>query len=250
MSWQAESYQFVAFHPPHEVQDAFQIWLGLFQASPDNYQRHPDPNANATLANGKHAGYFWQVQCSPGRVDLFLMGQPAVIPDQANPSSFFPVIPNATAGLDLLRQQLVRPLLDKLPVTRMAVVVQFFEDHPSYRSANEAFLKLTGAPIDPVSALDVMFSVNVRKGLDEYGVALNRVCRWQTIEKQLVQVQINTGIAEGLPQIVQHSLLLNIDINTMHQQTAIRSSTRMPIAERLFEELEGLKEGGYEKLNS
>lgn len=250
MTWQAESYQFVAFHSPHEFHDAFQIWLSLFQTSPDNYQRHPDPNTNATLANGKHAGYFWQVQCGSGRVDLLLLGQPAVVPDVTKPASFFPVITNAASGADLLRKKFVPLLLDKLVVTRMAVVGQLFEDHPSYQSANEAFVKLTSSPIDPSTAFDAMLSVNVRKRLKEYGVVLNRVCRWQTLEKQMVQVQINTGITESAPQIVQHSLILNIDINTVPQQTAIRSSDRMAIAERLFDEFEGLKEGGYEKLNS
>lgn len=240
MAWTTESYQFVAFHPPQDVSDAFQIWLNIFGASPDNYQRHPDPNTKASQSMGSFAGYNWQLQCAPGRVDLTLLGQSTTAP--------FPEVGNSQAAVAVLKERVLKLLADHVRTVRLAVVSQGFQNFDTLQQANVAFNQHAWINADPSVSSDLMFGLNVRKEVGDPPVTMNRLCRWQALVKQLMQFQITGTAQEQLPAIMQPAIVLNVDINTLPQQIPYKPAEAARIAMQLFDECDAIREGGYGRL--
>ncbi|MDR7148028.1 hypothetical protein [Rhizobium sp. BE258] len=241
MAWSSEFYQFAVFTQPHEKQDAFQVWLDLFGSPPDNYQKAtPDPLNPATQATGTFAGYQFQVQCAAGRIDVFLLGT-------SGPLSF-PVIASAEASLAVLREK-ANALAASRSVLRLALINQSFEDHQTLESANLRFSEVTDLTDIPDNAQDLNFGINVRKSFDNPTVALNRLCRWISMVKQMMQIQIGpTGAQEPLAPIEQPSLIFNLDLNTVIRPLPFNPGSVSGIIEHLFAENLRLKEKGYEYL--
>ncbi len=246
MNWNVESYQLVFFHQPSVVQDAFQVWIQLFQLTPDNYQRHPDPNAKSAQAAGNFAGYLWQVATSPGRIDVSIVGNASDVVDQM---PGFPIIKNDGQALDLLitKSRLLQPEL--LGVVRLALVSQFSQNVADLAIANEMLLELVPVSNFPQGALDIIFSLNVRKHLNDPVVHLNRLCRWQAIEKQLFQIQM--GVSQMMqPAFSQPAVTLNVDINTVQQQSAIKAQDVDRVIRNLVNETLAIRARGYDGLTS
>lgn len=246
MSWIAESFQFVVFHSPRETHDAFQMWIHLFGVGPGNYQRHPDANLNASQALGQYAGFTWQIQCQPGRVDLFLVGQDD--PAQSISGSVFPQIIDRAAALSVLKERVQRLVSDHLQPLRLALVAQHFKNFGELREANVEFCKLTGVNADPTASSDLSFGLNVRREIGPHKIVANRICRWQSLVKQMMQIQINAVVQEQVPVIQQPAVVVNVDINTIAQQIPMKADEATKIAEALFAECDVLTEGGYDQL--
>ncbi|MGN7713937.1 hypothetical protein [Agrobacterium radiobacter] len=246
MNWSVESYQLVYFHQPLIIQDAFQIWLSLFQATPDSYQRHPDPNARATQAGGNFAGYTWQIAAQPGRIDIFIVGNTS---DGADPLPTFPNIKNDIQARDLLIAKARQLPIEAIGVVRLAFVTQLSHNVTKLQDANNLIAELLPLNAIPTSASDMSFSLNLRKSITTPPVVLNRICRWQAVEKQLVQLQM------GVPQTMQSTIsqpavMLNVDINTVQQQSGIKTADIDPIIQSLVQESAAIRSGGYDEFIS
>lgn len=237
MAWSSEFYQFAAFTPPQDKADAFQLWLETFGSPPDNYQRAPDLSIQATMATGSYAGYQFQLQSSPGRIDLFLMGTQG-----ANGSA---IINAEEAAANLLKDR-VGILGSSRAILRLALISQVFEDTPSLGAATTKFCELTGLPNIPPNSQDLNFGINLRKEFDNPRVTFNRWCRWVSSIKQLVQLQIGpAGLAEQLPSIEQPSIIFNLDLNTVVRPLPFSANAINGVIALLFDETARLRSGGY-----
>lgn len=254
MSWSAESYQLVAFHPQYEIEDAFQMWLSLFQQAPDNYQRHPDVNARATRAHGSGFGFEWQLQCSPGRVELFLTGESS----SHQIDSPFPLIHNDQEGLNLIKTNIIKALASKIKIIRLGFVCSFFHDYATMAEVHEKFTEVTGIKLITEKSLDAKFGINVRTNMSEFGLILNRLCNWLALEKQAMQIAFNAHTQQTMgmitqqfaPNIIQPSLVFNLDINTTVNDSGFDPVVVEKIFAFMLAEASKLKEGGYNELIS
>ncbi len=239
MAWSVENLQFVLFHPPAESYDAFQLWLDLFKSSPDGYQRHPDPNVRMSTASGTHAGFNFQIQAQVGRIDMMILGQPSQTP--------FPVIQRDVAAIPILKE-LAALLATSKNCIRLAFVSVLFENCSSLPEANKRFATLANQNGMPAGASDLMFGMNIRKQFTTAGFVVNRLLRWSSLVKQLMQFQVGAGISEQLLPIEQPAVVLNIDVNTVVRSTPIKNAIVRDIVNTLFAEYEQLKEEGYAAL--
>lgn len=247
MNWGVEQFQLALFHTPNAAHDAYQTWLSLFQATPDNYQRHPDPLQRASQAGGLAFGYNWLVQVAPGRTDVFLSA--ANTNGTGSPVEAFPLVGNDSAASSLLMQRLSLMQVEQIGVLRIALVSQFTFHVQSSQEANERFFALTGiAKVEPTVS-DLIYSLNCRKKLDRTGILANRLCRWQTVEKQFVTMQVG-AVNEFMPAITQPAVALNVDINTVPQQVPFKASEVPLIAADLLVESVRIRNGGYNALIS
>lgn len=249
MKWSVESYQLAFFHAPQMSHDAFQVWLSLFETTPDTYQRNPDPSQRGAQAGGMVAGYQWMVQTALGRTDLFVHGTPDGDPEM-NPSSMsFPVMKQDEAAKDLLTAKGSTLQMDHLGVTRLAFVSQLFVDTSSQEESNRLFCELSNTAPTVDGATDLTFIINVRKSLADSGVQINRLCRWQTVEKQLIAIPIN-GPGTSLPTITQKAVSLNIDINTVPQQAPFKVGEVPKMIAEIIAESQRVRAEGFNALTS
>lgn len=245
MQWSVEQLQLALFYPPNITQDAYQTWLSLFQSSPDTYQRHPDPSLRASNAGGQMYGYNWSVQNSPGRSDIILNGAPTS--GTGFPPETFPLVAKDEVATKLLMERLALIQSDQLGVLRVALVVQFVVHVPTLHEANKLFFAETGiAPIES-EVSDLIFSVNCRRPLKNSGVKANRLCRWQSIEKQFVAMQLG-AFNDFSPTVVQPAIIMNVDINTVPQQISFKPSEIAIISDDLYNEVVRIRKEGYNAL--
>lgn len=238
MAWSAETLQFVIFTQPSVAPvDAFQIWIELFTTTPDGYQKHPDPMAMASNATGTYAGYNFAVTCNPGRIDLVLQGAAAP----------FPEIANLEAATTLLKDRSLI-LSGKRQGVRFALVAQLFENMKSLAAANEAFAQKTTLNNLPKSATDLTFAINLTKQLGGTGININRICRWNSVVKQVMQVQFGNLVPTQGPSQEQAALMLNLDVNTILRAGSIPGEKSSQVIEGLFAEYRSIMEGGYGEL--
>jgi hypothetical protein len=241
MAWSVENLQFVVFHSPSESFDAFQVWLELFKATPDGYQRHPDPNMRSSTATGVHAGFNFQVQVQIGRIDLMILGQAA-------DNSPFPVVKTDAAGAPLLKG-LASSLAATTNCLRLAFVSILFENCGSLPEANKRFSALANQNGIPAGASDLVFGLNIRKQYTAEGFVVNRLLRWTSLVKQMMQFQVGAGgLTEQLLPIEQPAVVLNIDVNTVARSTPFKSAIVKSIVSTLFAEYDQLREEGYAAL--
>ncbi len=204
---------------------------------------------NASQALGQYAGFTWQMQCQPGRVDLFLVGQEdAPQTTSGSPAAVFPQINDLASARSVLKDRVQRLVTDHLKPLRLALVSQYFKNFGELKEANVEFNNLTGIKADPKAASDLTFALNVRREIGPNKVVANRICRWQSLVKQMMQIQINGIVQEQVPVIQQPAVVVNIDINTIAQQIPLKADEAVKIAEAFFAESEALTEGGYERL--
>ena len=170
--------------------------------------------------------------------------------DAAAPN--FPVVKNDKQARELLLS-LVSPLQsDAVGLYRLAFVTQLTKDAETLAQANKEAAELVSLTGTPADATDFTFILNIRKSLKQSG-SINRICRWQALEKQLVQVQMNPqggtlplSMQPGfLPTISQPSVNLNIDINTADHQSIGNSREAQAIIEEMIAESELIRNGGY-----
>ena len=239
--WKVESFQFVSFTLPSEQVDAFTVWHELFKATPDNYQRQPEPNNLISNATGRFAGFNFQIQSAPGRIDLFLMGEN---------SGPFPLVANDDGGKAVFKEKALQ-LANLRTTLRLAFVTQLFCDHTTLNDANNSFYDATGIKNPGVVVGDLMFMMNARKSVSKPELTINRICRWNSLVKQVMQIQIvnNVQTSQGVT-FEQPALTVNIDVNSVPLSLPIAPAKVSGILEHLFDEYEFLKVEGYHGLVS
>lgn len=242
MTWQAETLHAVVFHiPAGETPDAFQPWLSVFKAPPQNFQTNPVGSPPGGTASGLIGSYQVLLTANPGRVELVL----GATPTSDGPPGLIRDVDQAIATLVLYAKE----LLKGYSANRVAVVLTLVQRTGSSREAAEVFARETKLPGIPPDALDLGFSVNVRKSFKDSSRTMNRLCRWGTTIQQLVAVQITIGSGEPSLGVQQFpAATLHIDANSLPSDQGEQVTTTAKLIDELAEEVKGILGSGYDYL--
>ena len=246
MGWSAQSLQFVLFCPPMVgASDALQPWSKLFHISPNNFQQSPPgfPQAQST-AMGLIGDFNVTIGAMPGRFDLIL-GPPA-----DGPNSGPPLLGEPFQALSVLVEH-AKKFLEFQPAMRLAIVANLVESAADQHSANKRFTELTGGIDVPEIASDLSLQINVPVEKASLGLRLNRLCRWQSQQVQLVTFMFNVDGASHTPiqsATQAYNVGLSIDINTVPTPATFDKSKAIDILNELADEIKKISLGGYEHL--
>ena len=240
MIWQADSVQFVIFIGSGPVKPADELWRSIANTSPLSYQQTPGMPAFSN-ASGILGAFGAVLQLQPGRAAIILTPRP----DQSPATS--PVVEDASDALSS-GVPLARALAVALQsVTRLAIVVDANRPAADAADASASVRRLTGLNL-PDDVSDLSIQLNRRRSLAT-GYVVNRLCRWQTTTKQLLQF---TAPASGIfpaPMVAreEHFAGLFIDVNTVSGQE-IETQAADAIFGELADEVRLLLDGAYARL--
>ena len=209
MTWLAESIHFVVFSTPSPTPEAFNPWLRVFGSPPPNLQQNQPGTPPGGQASGVVGPYAVTINVQPGRTELVLT------PSEANGPA--PGVFDDTNDPLTTLKSYAEKLATKISVLRLAIIINLSEQAADGVAAGKIFENnLKAVPVPP-GAVDLAYALNVPCDSPVPGTAINRLCRWGTGVRQVVQVQMNSFAAGSIPQFTvseNHAAFLNIDVNT------------------------------------
>jgi hypothetical protein len=139
---------------------------------------------------------------------------------------------------------IVKRLLSSYNVGRVAAVLDLSEEVEDEATAALRFGDAVGLGIDLQGARDLSFQISHRTpSRNVPGVEINKLCRWGTGVKQLIQMQMGPGANNlQLPKVLNQQSVFNImyDINTTARDAALSANERHMLLDEVVIEAEGL----------
>ncbi|CAN7421903.1 hypothetical protein LJR009_003587 [Bosea sp. LjRoot9] len=246
MAWNAQSLQAVFFTASASVENASSVFTRLTDSKPSNSQYNQLPSGlEQSNASGKLGEFGLTMQSQPGRLDVFLLPQEAVVP-----SATFPSEPPAILDVPAASQALadIVTKIDTVPANRLAVVFNLIRSADGPVGAAKQIINLTGIPIAFDDAVDLFFRVNRQSALrvDDESVLINRIMAWSVQNFQAINLTV--GQSQPLPAAPVANLYaaaLQIDLNTAQQpRNPFSDAQAKTIFSGLFEEGARLFETG------
>lgn len=241
MEWAADSISVISFSAP-SASDTLQAWTRLFGVSPNSFQQNPVGTPPGSQASGQIGEYQFALNVQPGRKELM------VNPAQSQTDGI-PEIEDVKAALAALLPFGNRMIGEDQP-TRLALVLNLSKAVTDSEAARKEFQNLTGVTTVPQGAMDLNFSINVRKP-SSFGQELNRLCRWGSGSKQLFLMQMGPGgLAPNNFVVKEYPIIsLQLDLNTVPTGSIIGSEAAQSILIELSKEADQLMAGGYDYLS-
>ena len=176
-----ESIQLVAFLSVPPSEDALAIWQKAFGQPPSSFSTQMPGSTQAQGIIGAHSV---TLVVQPIRVDVVVAGNSV-----GAPSPVPPVLTDLDSGLQLALTQMLK-VVPLLKVGRAAAVIQ---GHTICSSGVDTVVELQkslpGVRI-PNACADLSYQVIVpRDSTRSHNRKLNQLCRWQTIQMQMFQLQ-------------------------------------------------------------
>lgn len=228
--------QLTVFVPGPPVAVLSAIAAAFPGVSPSAFQNQ-GPQQNATIELG---AFRVTVASQPDRIDFMISPPESQMPPLAPPAELdFPtaraMLVPAVAGFAALQD-----------TNRLAVIINAATEAASVLATVElACAKIPGLTLPPGTS-EIDYKINVPRSAGVEGVVLNRLHRWFSAARTVIQFVMGpTGPAANPLQDVQWALVQVIDINT-----ALESQLKPSDSERLFLEMTNeavaLYEKGYE----
>ncbi|MDG4885346.1 hypothetical protein [Mesorhizobium sp. WSM4884] len=232
MPYKADSVHIVVFGQAN-VSDLTALFRDVYGVPATAMQPHPSGVGSSTSAPLQSINA--NLHSQPGRLEIVAAPLPA---QGATMQSI-----DLNAGLDFLVPR-ARTLIEKTEVVRLALVLSLFESVPSAEAACEAFIKETGIKV-PKDSTDVSFSVNRRKKVDKGEIILNRLLRWESALRQILQFS-NVSTVPFTHNF--HVLGWMVDVNSVPVDKPIDKATAYTLLDSLVKETRECISGGYEYL--
>lgn len=227
MKWLAESFQFALFKTDPHVAEVLTLWNNIIASPPSSFQNNPPGAPPGGRASGIFDQYSVNLTAQPGRVDLFAG------PYTLNHAPFA----TFSSGSDALKKiaGLGHSLLSKVTVNRIGVIASLQASMEKGKTPAEHFQEATGIQVG-TDDLDLIFSRNVRRG-GPNGQLINRIDRYDTTERQVIEVQSYPGTAVQRVAATQRGVFRQIDLNTVPDGRDLPTADAISIFDALVTEL-------------
>ena len=223
-------------------------WLTLSGGSfPQQYQQ-ASGTGGQSVARGEIGGVSVTLAASPGRTDLILS---APTPEGGAPQ-VLPVLKDVDGTLTLASE-----LFGKLPlrgeVRKVALVLELSKRVTNQYEAAQLLQKDVPFITVEKNSIDLLYQVNLQKSSKTRNdVNINRLCRWATAVKQLLQI----GFVPNSPSAEQNIVLSEpvysvvLDLSTAPEDINIAARDLYSFISELANEAHQIIGGGYEYLAS
>ena len=238
----------VRFDRASQSASIIEDWLALSGGTfPQQYQQ-ANGAGGQSVARGEISGVSVTLAVSPGRTDLILS---APTPEGVAPK-VLPVLKDVDGVVNLAGE-----LFAKLPVKgeikKVALVLEL-----SKRVLNQyegAQLLKIDVPFIVVqdNSIDLLYQVNLQKYSEtRNGLNLNRLCRWSTAIKQLMQIGISPNSQSAEQSIILSEPVYSgvLDLSTAPDDANISAEDLPSFVRELSNEARLIIGGGYEYLAS
>jgi len=218
MAWKAQSIQAVFFTAGANVESAIAVFTKATGAEPLSSQSLQLPNgARQSNASGKLEQFGLSVQSQPGRMDVFLLPQAAVVPTAGIPGDF-PIIDDVEAASRSLVNTLSK--IADIPSNRLALVLNLIEPAQGPKDATIRVAKLIEIPMIFDDAAEVLFRINRPKEvtISSGRMPINRIMTWTLQSFQTININLNPiQQLSAPPASYMFAAGLQVDLNTALQ---------------------------------
>ncbi|HLZ75525.1 hypothetical protein [Phenylobacterium sp.] len=171
---------------------ALKLWSAAFDEEPTGYQTPPpglSPIHNQALVQGNVDGYAVTLGVQSARVDINISA-----PNPTQPMVPPPSVGDLQTAIDFAIARMAK-LLPNLKVGRAAMVVQGHTATESDEKSIEVIRGWLPTLKIPDQSTDVTYQVTVpRASTVRDGRLINQLCRWQSVQMQMIQFQIGTAM--------------------------------------------------------
>lgn len=186
-----ESVLLVAFLHLPPPSGALRLWATAFDEEPTGYQT-PGPGPSVVPAHANVQGivgdYAIRLVVQPGRVDLSISA-----PDSMPPNVPSPPLGDLQSAIDFAIARMSK-LLPILKVGRTAMVIQGYTVTESEEKSVDAIRSWLPNVAIPAGSTDLTYQVTVPFASKvQEGRKLNQLCRWQSVQMQIVEFQIGAA---------------------------------------------------------
>lgn len=240
MSLEADAVKYIVFTNASTPHNVLALWQDAFGGTlPQGFQQPQQLGAPA-FAHGTSGAFRAALVAQSGRLELALTANPVASGQPGTIKDIHDAIVHGSI--------IAKAIMHKVPVNRIALVVEATETVPDNAAAvarllaELPFLKL------PSDASDLLFQVNSKLSTQvAHNVEMNRICKWITGTKQTFQMQVG-GTSTSQKPIVLYSTPIygfTIELNTSGNVNDLTSTECDTITDKLVDEAKQLLTGGY-----
>jgi len=236
MALEADAIRFVLLDCLSGTASVLALWRDALENDPLGFQASQQPG-NPSFASGK----IGLLQCTMilhlNRLELLLQKERQV--GSGAPGAIQDISTALSEG-----KTAVKKLLSRYEIGRVAVVLDLSQEVEDEASAALCFGNAVSLGIDLQGARDLSFQISRRVPSRRVGgVEINRLSRWATGVKQLIQMQMGPGATNlQAPKVLNQQSVFNImhDVNTTTRDVALTVDERQLLLDEVVEEAEGL----------
>jgi hypothetical protein len=244
MTLEADAVKFVLFAAIPATQNILSLWQNASGGSlPQSFQQPQQLGAPA-LAQGTYGLFSAALIAQPGRIELALTANPLPL---GKPDTIKDINAALVSGANAIKR-----IATQLSVNRIGLIIESTESM-SDNAASIArlvrefpFLKL------PQGASDLTFQLNSKLAArSARNTEVNRLCKWSTATKQVLQFQLGIGGSNSQGATVVSSTPVfgfTIDLNTFGNSADFSGAEVDELTDELVGEAQKLMEKGYAHL--
>ena len=249
MTLPVDTIRYVLFDGATSPRNALELWQAATGGGmPEGFQQGAFPGAPA-VANGRLGKYRATLATQPGRIELAIAE--LVVPDAADPTAPVAHITDAQAAM-ARGLSATRKLLSNIDLNRLAIVVDSSESFSDSESAVARMLRDLSFLNPPTGTIDLTYHVNNRVfSRSVPSIQINRLCRWATASRQVLQFEIGGGGSSAPRSHVVSSVpvyTVAYDVNTVAFDVRLTQAQRKALLDDVSEQVGQLLARGYEFL--
>lgn len=235
--WRIEAFN-CALTGVGELTDSSQVWSKVFRTEPEEVHKGSSTGVGS-FATGEFENARVQIQSGKDRVAFLLRGR-----EDQDPDPLVRELP-----IESLMAQISK-LCDDVKPVRLGLMARLSLAFEELSDANAALRAIVPAINAPDDAIDLNFSMNVRRSLEGTRVQINRNVKWNIVERKIFAYDDEKG--EDAAELVrsESAIIWMIDINTLSEDDLKSLGIGTDLFEPMLKEFYSLAEGGYERITA